>query len=34
MAAEMCRIIKKTPGKRLKKEKKVGKNELEMCTVW
>jgi hypothetical protein len=28
MAAELCRIIKKIPGKRLKKEKRVGKNEL------
>lgn len=34
MATEMCRIIKKTLGKRLKKEQKVGKNELEMCTAW
>jgi hypothetical protein len=34
MAAEMCRIIKKTPGKRFRKEKNVRKNELEMCTAW
>jgi len=28
MVAELCRIIKKSPGKRLKKEKRVGKNKL------
>jgi len=34
MTAEICRIIKKTLGKRLKKEKKLRNNELEMCTAW
>ena len=34
MAAEICRIINETPGKRLKKEKKVRNSELEMCTAW
>jgi hypothetical protein len=34
MAAEICRISKKTPGKSLKIDKKVRKNELEMCTAW